>query len=211
MQTDDGNFEGIDVEVADAIAAKLGLELVVDDMAFNAALTAVQTGQSDIAMAGITITDERKEVMDFSDSYATGVQVVIVKEDSAIQSIDDLANAAMIGCQADTTGYIYASDTPENGGYGEDHVTAYDTGALAVMALVNGQIDAVIIDNEPAKAYVNANEGLKLLEGEWVVEDYAIGFAKGNDALREAVNNAVAELKADGTFQKIVDKYITAE
>lgn len=204
-------FEGIDVEVADAIAKKLGLELVIDDMGFTAALTAVQTGQSDIAMAGITITEERLEVMDFSDSYATGVQVVIVKEDSPIQSIDDLANAEMIGCQADTTGYIFASDTPENGGYGADHVTAYDTGSLAVAALANGQIDAVIIDNEPAKAFVAATEGLKILEGEWVVEDYAIGFAKGNDALREAVNQAVAELKADGTFQKIVDKYITAD
>ena len=211
MTTDDGGFEGIDVEVADAIAKKLGLELVVDDMAFNAALTAVQTGQSDIAMAGITITPDRQEVMDFSDSYATGVQVVIVKEDSPIQSLDDLANAEMIGCQADTTGYIYASDTPENDGYGEEHVTAYDTGALAVMALVNDQIDAVIIDNEPAKAFVAANEGLKILDTEWLVEDYAIGFAKGNDALREAVNNAIAELKADGTFQEIVDKYITAD
>ena len=211
MIADDGSFEGIDVEVAQAIADKLGLELVVDDMGFDAALLAAQNGQSDIVMAGVTVTDERLEVMDFSDSYATGVQVVIVKEDSAIQSLDDLANAEMIGCQADTTGYIYASDTPENDGYGEEHVTAYDTGALAVMALVNGQIDAVIIDNEPAKAFVAANEGLKILDTEWLVEDYAIGFAKGNDALREAVNNAIAELKADGTFQEIVDKYITAD
>ena len=211
MTTDDGGFEGIDVEVAQAIADKLGLELVVDDMGFDAALTAVQTGQSDIAMAGITVTDERLEVMDFSDSYATGVQVVIVKEDSPIQSLDDLANADMIGCQAATTGYIYASDTPENGGYGEDHVTAYDSGALAVMALVNDQIDAVIIDNEPAKAFVEQYEGLKILETPWVEEEYAIGFAKGNTALLDAVNAAMAELKAEGTFQAIVDKYITAE
>lgn len=211
MTTDDGGFEGIDVEVAQAIAEKLGLELVVDDMAFNAALTAAQTGQSDIAMAGITVNEERLEVMDFSDSYATGVQVVIVREDSPIQSIDDLANAEMIGCQADTTGYIYCSDTVENGGYGEDHVTAYDTGALAVMALVNGQIDAVVIDNEPAKAFVAANEGLKILDTEFAVEDYAIGVAKGNTQLLDAINQAMAELKADGTFQSIVDKYITAE
>ena len=211
MTTDAGGFEGIDVEVADAIAKKLGLELVVDDMGFDAALTAVQTGQSDIAMAGITITDERKEVMDFSDSYATGIQVVIVKEDSPIQTVDDLANAEMIGCQKATTGYIYCSDTPENGGYGEDHVTAFDTGALAVMALVNGQVDAVVIDNEPAKAFVAQNPGLKILDTEFAVEDYAIGFAKGNTALLEAVNTAMAELKADGTFQNIVDKYITAE
>ena len=211
MTTDDGSFEGIDVEVAQAIADKLGLELKVDDMAFTAALTAVQTGQSDIAMAGITITEERLEVMDFSNSYATGVQVVIVKEDSPIQSIDDLSNAAKIGCQADTTGYIYASDTPENGGYGEEHVTAFDTGALAVMALVNNQIDAVIIDNEPAKAYVAANEGLKILDGEWVVEDYAIAVAKGNTDLLNAINTAMAELIDEGVFQQIVDKYITAD
>ena len=211
MTTDDGGFEGIDVEVADAIAQKLGLELVVDDMAFNAALTAVQTGQSDIAMAGITVTPEREEVMDFTESYATGVQVVIVTEDSPIQTIDDLANAEMIGCQADTTGYIYCSDTPENGGYGADHVTAYDTGAMAVMALVNGQIDAVVIDNEPAKAFVEANEGLKILDGEWLVEEYAIGVQKGNTALLDVLNAVMDELKADGTFQSIVDKYITAE
>lgn len=212
MTTDDGGFEGIDVEVAQAIAGKLGLELVVDDMGFDAALTAVQQGQSDIAMAGITVTDDRLEVMEFSDSYATGVQVVIVKEDSpVVQSIDDLASAAMIGTQKATTGYIYCSDTPENGGYGEDHVIAFDTGALAVMALVNGQVDAVVIDNEPAKAFVAENPGLKILDTEFAVEDYAIGFAKGNTALKDAVNAAMKELKDDGTFQRIVDKYITAE
>ena len=206
MIADDGSFEGIDVEVAAAIAEKLGLELVVDDMGFDAALTAVQTGKSDIAMAGITVTDDRKEVMDFSDSYATGIQVVIVKEGSPIQTVDDLDNAEMIGCQKATTGYIYCSDS-----YGEDHVTAYDTGALAVMALVNGQIDAVVIDSEPAKAFVAANEGLKILDTEFSVEDYAIAVGKGNSALLDAINSAMAELKADGTFQSIVDKYIPAE
>ncbi len=211
MTTDDGGFEGIDVEVATAIAQKLGLELVVDDMGFDAALTAVQTGQSDIAMAGITVTEERTKVMDFSDSYATGIQVVIVKEDSPIATVDDLAGANMIGCQKATTGYIYCSDTPENGGYGEDHVTAYDTGAVAVQALVNGQVDAVVIDNEPAKAFVAANEGLKILDTEFAVEDYAIAVQKDNTQLLDAVNAAMAELKAEGTFQGIVDKYITAE
>lgn len=211
MTTDDGGFEGIDVEVADAIAKKLGLELVVDDMAFTAALTAVQNGQSDIAMAGITVKPDRLEVMDFSDTYATGIQVVIVKEDSPIQTVDDLANAEMIGTQAGTTGYEYCAADPEDDGYGADHVTAFDTGALAVTALVNGQVDAVVIDNEPAKSYVANNPGLKILETEFANEDYAIGFAKGNDALREAVNNAIAELKADGTFQGIVDKYIKAD
>ena len=211
MITDDGAFEGIDVEVATAIAEKLGLELVVDDMDFDSALLAAQNGQSDMVMAGVTVTDERLEVMDFSDSYATGVQVVIVKEDSPIQTVDDLANADMIGTQVATTGYIYCSDTPENGGYGEDHVTAYESGALAVQALVNGQVDAVVIDNEPAKAFVEQNEGLKILDTEFAVEDYAIGVQKGNTALLDAINNALAELIEDGTVQSIVDKYITAE
>ena len=209
MVKDDGTFEGIDVEVAAAIAEKLGLELVVDDMGFDAALLAAQNGQSDIVMAGVTVTEERAAVMEFSDSYATGVQVVIVKEGSDV-TMDNLGEK-MIGCQKATTGYIYASDTPENGGYGEDHVIAYETGALAVEALKNGQVDCVIIDNEPAKAYVAANEGLTILDGEWVTEDYAIGMKKGNTALLEAVNAAMTELKADGTFQAIVDRYITAD
>ena len=209
MVKDDGTFEGIDVEVAGAIAEKLGLELVVDDMGFDAALLAAQNGQSDIVMAGVSVTPDRQEVMDFSDSYATGIQVVIVKEGSDV-TMDNLGEK-MIGCQKATTGYLYASDTPENGGYGEDHVIAYETGALAVEALKNGQVDCVIIDNEPAKAYVAANEGLTILETPWVEEDYAIGMKKGNTALLEAVNAAMTELKADGTFQAIVDRYITAD
>lgn len=206
MTTDDGGFEGIDVEVAEAIAEKLGLELVVDDMAFNNALLAVQNGESDIAMAAITVKPDRLEVMDFSETYATGIQVVIVKEGSPIATIDDLAGAEKIGCQADTTGYDYCSSD-----YGEDHVIAYDTGALAVMDLMAGTIDAVVIDNGPAEAYVAANDGLKILDTEYANEDYAIGFQKGNTALVEAVNAAIAELKADGTFQGIVDKYIKAD
>ena len=209
MVTDDGGFEGIDVEVATAIAKKLGLELVVDDQDFTAALTSAANGQSDIVMAGVTVSDERKETLDFTDTYATGVQVVIVKEGSDV-TMDNLGEK-MIGCQKGTTGYIYASDDPENGGYGEDHVIAYDNGAMAVEALKGGQIDCVIIDNEPAKAFVAANEGLTLLEGNWVLEDYAIGIKKGNTALLDAVNGALKELIADGTVQEIVDRYIPAE
>lgn len=207
MTTDDGGFEGIDVEVADAIAKKLGLELVVDDMEFTAALLAVQNGESDIAMAAVTANDpERQEVMDFSDTYATGIQVIIVKEDSPIQTKDDLVNAEKIGTQDGTTGANYCA-----GDYGEDHVTVYKTGALAVMDLVAGTIDAVVIDNGPAQEYVAANEGLKILDTEYANEDYAIAFQKGNTALLDAVNTALAELKADGTFQNIVDKYIKAD
>ena len=210
MTDDAGNFIGIDVEVAQAIADKLGLELVIDNMEFTAALEAAQNGKSDMVMAGVTVTEDRLMVMDFSDSYATGIQVVIVPEGSDIATIDDL-EGKKIGTQMGTTGYIYASDTPDNGGYGEDNVIAYDNGITAVQALLNGQIDAVIIDNAPAQAFVEANPGLKILEAEWVTENYAIGFAKGNTALIEAVNGALAELIADGTVQQIVDKYIPAE
>ena len=207
MVADDGSFEGIDVEIAGAIADKLGLELVIDDMDFNGALLAVQNGKSDIVMAGVSVTEDRKLVMNFSNSYATGVQVVIVKEGSDV-TMDNLGEK-MIGCQIGTTGYIYASDAPENGGYGEEHVLGYENGSLAVQALMNGQIDAVIIDNGPARAYVASNPGLTILEGEWVTEDYCLAVDQGNTALLEKLNAALEELIADGTVQSIVDKYIT--
>ncbi len=206
MTTDDGGFAGIDIEIAQAIADKLGLELVIDDMDFDTALTAVQTGKSDIVMAGVTVNDDRLKVMDFSTTYATGVQVVIVKEGSDV-TMDNLVEK-MIGTQKGTTGYIYASDSVENGGYGEDHVIAYDSGITAVQALLNGQIDCVIIDNAPAQEFVKSNPGLTILEGEWALEDYAIGVDKGNTVLLDAINQALKELIADGTVQKIIDKYI---
>lgn len=207
MTDDSGNYVGIDVEIAQAIADKLGLELVIDNMGFTAALEAAQNGKSDMVMAGVTVTDDRLLVMDFSNSYATGIQVVIVPEGSDITSPDDLEGKT-IGTQMGTTGYIYASDTPENGGYGEENVIAYDNGITAVQALLNGQVDAVIIDNAPAQAFVESNPGLKILDTEWLTENYAIGFAKGNTKLVEAVNAALEALTADGTVQKIVDKYI---
>jgi ABC-type amino acid transport substrate-binding protein len=210
MTTDSGEYEGIDVEIAGAIAEKLGLELQIDDMDFDTALLAVQQGKSDIVMAGVSVTDERLLVMDFSDSYATGIQVVIVPEDSDITSIDDL-EGKKIGTQMGTTGYIYCSYPPEEGGFGEENVVAYDNGITAVQALQNGQVDCVVIDNAPAQEFVAANEGLKILDTEYVEEDYAIGFAKGNTALIEAVNTALKELIEDGTVQSIIDKYISAE
>lgn len=210
MTADDGSFEGIDVEIAEAIADKLGLELQIDDMDFDAALLAAQTGKSDMVMAGVTVTDERQTVMDFSDTYANGIQVVIVPEDSDITSIEDMTGK-MIGVQRGTTGDLYCSDTVENGGFGEENVTPYDNGLTAVQALMNGQVDCVVIDNAPAQEFVKANPGLKILDTEYANEEYAIGVAKGNTQLLDAINGALAELKADGTVQSIVDKYITAE
>ena len=203
MTDDNGNYIGIDVEIATAIAEKLGLELEILDVDFDAALLAVQEGKSDMVMAGVTVNEDRKMVMDFSESYATGKQVIIVPENSDV-TVDNLGEK-MIGTQRATTGYIYASDD-----YGEDHVTAYDNGATAVQALMNGQVDCVIIDSAPAQEFVAANTGLKILETEYVVENYAIGIAKGNTELVNAINTALAELIADGTIQSILDKYISA-
>ena len=204
MTTDAGDFEGIDIETAQAIADKLGLELQIDDMDFDAALLSVQQGKADIVMAGVTVTDERKAVMDFSDSYATGIQSIIVPEGSDIASPDDLAGKK-IGTQRGTTGYIYCSDD-----FGDENVVAYDDGLTAVQALNNGQVDAVVIDNAPAKEFIAANPGLVILETSYAEEDYAIGLAKGS-SLEDAINSALEELKADGTLQSIVDKYISAE
>ena len=196
---------GIDADIAKAVADKLGLELKIEDMEFDSIITAVQTGKADMGLAGMTVTDERKESVNFSDTYATGIQVVIVTENSDIASVDDLVGKK-IGVQLSTTGDMYASDD-----YGEDNVEKYNKGADAVMALTQGKVDAVIIDNEPAKNFVAANDGLKILDTEYVTEDYAACINKENTALLDAVNGALAELKEDGTLQKIIDQYITAE
>ena len=200
---------GIDVEVAQAIADKLGMELEVTDIAFDSIIPGIQTGQYDMGMAGMTVTDERKEQVNVSDSYATGVQVVIVKDDGPITSVDDLfADGAntVVGTQAGTTGFIYATSDIEDAGLGT--VKSFGKTTDAVEALKNGQVDCVILDNEPAKALVAANEGLHILDTEYAVEDYAIAIAKENTELLEKVNKALSELTADGTLQSIVDKYI---
>lgn len=196
---------GIDAEISQAIADKLGLTLEIVDMDFGSLTAAVQSGKIDIAAAGMTVTEERLQNVDFTDSYSTGVQVVIVPEDSDIASIDDL-EGKLIGVQDATTGHIYCSDD-----FGEENVVAYNNGAMAVQALKDGKVDCVVIDQEPAKNFVQLNEGLKILETEYVTEDYAIAVAKDNTALKDAINAAMAELKEDGTIQGILDKYITAE
>lgn len=196
---------GIDADIAQAIADKLGLELQIEDMEFDSIITAVQTGKADMGLAGMTVTDERKQSVNFSDSYATGIQAIIVTEDSDIATVDDLAGKK-IGVQLATTGDIYSKDD-----FGEENVEEYNKGADAVMALKQGKVDAVIIDKEPAKSFVEANEGLKLLDTEYVTEDYAAALNKDNTELLDAVNGALAELKEDGTLQSIIDKYITAE
>ncbi|MBO6054074.1 MAG: amino acid ABC transporter substrate-binding protein [Oscillospiraceae bacterium] len=203
---------GIDAEIAGAIASKLGLELVIEDMEFDSIITAVKTGKVDIGMAGMTVTDERKESVDFTESYATGVQVIIVADGSPIASVDDLfAEGAnhVIGVQRNTTGDLYCTWDIEDEGLGT--VDRYSKGADAVQALKAGKVDCVVIDNEPAKAFVAEVEGLKILETEYALEDYAGAMSKDNKELYTAVNDALKALIADGSVQKIVDKYISAK
>lgn len=196
---------GIDAEIAQALAKKLGLTLEIVDMDFNSIITAVQSGKIDVGIAGMTVDPDRLENVDFTDSYATGVQVVIVPEDSEIASVDDL-EGKLIGVQEGTTGHTYCMDD-----YGDENVIPYTNGATAVQALLDGKVDCVVIDQQPALSFVEANEGLKILETEYTVEDYAIAVSKENPALCEALNTALNELIDDGTVQGILDKYITAE
>lgn len=207
------NFAGIDVEIAEKIAEKLDMKLEIKDVEFGSIVGGVQTKKYDIGMAGMTVTDERLESVNFSDSYTTTKQVVIVKEDSAIKSLDDLKGdgSMKFGVQQDTTGDILASDTIENGGYGEENVIRYKAATDTVQALKTGKVDAVIIDEAPAKSFVKSTEGLKILEGTWLSENYAIAIAKDNTELLDKVNTALKELTADGTIKAIIDKYIPAE
>lgn len=202
---DGDNIVGIDAEIAGLLAEKLGLTLEIMDMDFSTIITSVQTGGVDIGLAGMTVTEERLENVNFTDSYATGVQVIIVKEDSDITSVDDL-EGKLIGVQEGTTGHTYCSDD-----YGEENVLAYTNGATAVQNLVNGAVDCVVIDEQPALSFVEANEGLKILDTEYVVENYAAAVAKENTALLDALNTALKELQEDGSIQEILDKYIKAE
>ena len=202
---ENNEYEGIDIEIAQAIADELGLELVIEDVEFGSIIAGVESGKFDMGMAGMTVTEERLQNVNFSDTYATAVQSVIVPEGSTIASIDDLSSDMKIGVQQDTTGDIYASDD-----YG-DAVVRYKNGADAVQALVTGKVDCVIIDNEPAKAYVAANEGLVILDSAYAEEEYAICIAKENEELLTDINGALAKLKADGTIDAIVTKYIPAE
>lgn len=196
---------GIDAEIAQAIADKLGMELVIEDMEFNSIISYVNANDNAFGMAGMTVTEDRKKTVDFTTSYAKGIQSVIVKADSDIKSIDDLAGKK-IGVQLSTTGDIYATED-----FGADYVTQYNKATDCVLGLTKGDVDAVIIDNAPAKVFVEQNEGLVLLDAAYADEDYAIAVKKGDAELLEKLDTAITELIADGTVAKIVEKYIPSE
>lgn len=202
---DGSDIVGIDAEIAGAIAEKLGMELVIEDIAFDSIIPELQSGKADIGAAGMTVTEDRLANVDFSDTYATAVQAIIVTADSEIAGPDDLAGKT-IGVQQGTTGDIYATDD-----FGDEHIDRYPKGVDAVQALLQGKVEAVIIDNEPAKVFVSEREGLQLLDAAYAEEEYAIAVKKGNTELLDKINGALAELKSSGTLDEIVAKYITAE
>lgn len=203
---------GIDAEISKAIAEKLGYELVIENVDFDSLIPGVQTGKYDFAAAGMTVTEDRLEQVDFTQSYATGIQSIIVKEGSPITTADDLfadGASTKIGVQLATTGDLYCTWDIEDKNLGT--VERYNKGADAVMALNSGKVDCVVIDNEPAKVFVQNNPGLKILDTEYAVEDYAIAVSKDKPELRESIDKALGELIADGTVKKIIEKYIPAE
>lgn len=216
------NIVGIDIEIAQAVAEKIGYELVVENVPFKYIVDDVSEGKYDIGISALTVDDERKEKVSFSDTYAKGVQVIIVKDDCPYSkleefyaSFDDLDNpvsikaGVRIGVEEDTTGDSYASADTRDWGFGEDNVKRYKTGEEAVKALINGDITAVIIDNGPAEEFVKENTGLHILETAYVDEDYAICVSKNNLDLLGKINNALAELRKDGSIDRIIERYIS--
>ncbi len=195
---------GIDPEIAKLIADDLGKELVIEDMAFDSIIAAVQTGKADIAMAGMTVTEDRKQNIDFSDPYTEAAQVIVVKTDSSVASPDDLTGKT-IGVQIGTTGDIYAEDIEDA------TIERYSKYFEAINALIQGKIDAVIVDREPAKVFVNENAELKLIDKEFTVEEYAIGVSKENTQLLNDINASLKKLKDSGKIDEIINKYIKAE
>ncbi|MDL2249846.1 basic amino acid ABC transporter substrate-binding protein [Lachnospiraceae bacterium OttesenSCG-928-J05] len=201
---DGDEIVGIDVEIAGAIAKELGLELKVEDMAFDSINVAVDSGKADIGAAGMTVTEKRLKNVDFSDSYATATQVIIVQEGSDIKGVDDLVGKS-VGVQLGTTGDILAADIEDV------TMERFNKGTEAVMTLAQGKIDCVIIDNQPAKVFVEKNEGLVILDEKFADEEYAISIKKGNQELLDKVNKALKTLKDSGELDKIIAKYISAE
>lgn len=195
---------GIDADIAAAVAEEMGMELKIEDMAFDSIITAVTSGKADFGLAGMTVTPEREENVNFSDSYATATQVIIVKEGSDIAGPDDLTGKK-VGVQLGTTGDIYADDIEDA------TVERYNKGFEAVQALLQDKIDAVVIDGEPAKVFVSENEGLQILDEAFTEEEYAMAIAKDNTELLEKVNTALANLKESGKLDEIVAKYISAD
>ena len=207
-----GEIVGIDVEIAQAVCEKLGVELKIEDMQFDSIIAAVVSGKVDFGMSGFTVTEERKQNVDFSSTYTTAQQSVLVPADTAITSVDDLLNVEneyKIGVQIGTTGDLYITGDVEDNGL-KHSVERFNKYGDAVMALLSGKLDCMIVDDQVAISFAAANEGLALLDTAYALEEYAICFPKESE-LYASFNAALEELIADGTVQTIIEKYISAE
>jgi len=207
-----GEIVGIDVEIAQAIADKLGYELEIVDMQFDSIIAAVVSGKVDFGMSGFTITEERKQNVDFSTPYTVTQQSVIVPVGSAITSVDDILNPEneyKIGVQIGTTGDLFISDDVELNGL-KHTIERYNKYHDAVLAILSGKIDCIIVDEQVALSFVAAHDNLATLDTAYAVEEYAVCFAK-NSELYADFNAALEELLADGTVETIFGKYIVEE
>lgn len=199
---DNNKPAGVDVELAQAIADELGVKLEVIDMDFDAIVTAIQSGQGDIGVAGMTNTEERRKSINFSIDYVSTTQMIIVQEGSAIQTADDLVGKT-IGVQMGTTGDLFATDMIEGA-----NMMRFKTGPDAGLALQNGQIEAIVIDAMPAAQIAAAGAGLVVLEEPLTEEQYAIAIAKENTDLKEVVDKVLQKLLDDGTIDALIAKHL---
>lgn len=199
---DGGNFEGIDIEIAKLIAEKMGKELEILDVEFDAIIPAIVNNKADIALAGLTVTPDRKENVAFSDTYLKATQRVLVKQDSDIKNINDMKDKK-IGVQTGNTADIYCTND-----FGERNISRFSKHVDAVEALKNKKIDAIVLDNEPAKVFDKENDEIVMLDDIYCEEEYAIAMNKDNKDLLDQINNILSEIKVSGAFDEIVEKYI---
>lgn len=201
---EDDKMVGIDVEFAKAVAADMGYKLEIIDMDFGSVIPSIQSGKADIAVAAISVTEEKLQQIDFSDPYETASQLIIVPNDSEISSVADL-KGKRIGVESYTTGMIYASEIEDV------TLESFANGLQAIDALKAGELDAIVVDGGPAKIYVERDSELKLIDEPLTEEEYAIGVAKGNTSLLKKINKSIEKLKASGKYDSIREKYISAE
>ena len=200
-----GEFDGIDMAIADLIAKDNGMTAAISNMEFDSLLIALQNGQVDAVIAGMTVTEERLEEVNFSTPYYQATQVMIVKEDSDIEKAADMADKTIAVIQG-YTGEICVNEM----GYS---YTSFKKGTDAVMELVNGKADVVVIDSATAGKYVSDNEGLKIVEDAeaFASEEYAIAVAKENTELLDKINASIEKLLNEGKVGELADKYSVAE
>lgn len=204
---DGGNFAGIDIEISQAIAKKLGVTLKINDVAFDSLVAELQSSKANFVAAGMTASEDKKKNVDFSNTYFKASQSIIVAKDSNIKDRSGLAGK-VVGVQQGTTGDIYCTDEDKTNKVNIKTVKRYNKGVDAVTDLLNGKIDAVVIDDFPAQKFVskNADKIVKLPDA-LTVEEYAIAVKKGDAEMLKVVNDVLAQMQSDGSMDKLIEKY----